>query len=82
MKDDIDPLGDLLAKMGIADIATYNLKVVIFGYFFQPPPVVEGVVEGECPDVAAHVQQGFGEVGAYKTVCAGDEDIFVCKHHF
>jgi hypothetical protein len=82
VKDHIDLLGELFAGMRVPDIAAHHLQVVPVLDDLQPPPVVKGVVQTQGPDLAAHVQQGFSEVGADEAVRAGDQYSFVSEFHF
>jgi hypothetical protein len=68
--------------VGIPDIAAHHLQVVPALDDLQPPPVVKGVVQAQGPDTAAHVQQGFGEMGADEAVGAGNQYSFVSEFHF
>jgi hypothetical protein len=45
--------------MGVSDVSTHDFEVVVCRHFFQPAPVIEGVVKTECPDLAAFGKKGF-----------------------
>jgi hypothetical protein len=49
-------LADLTAEVRIAHVATHNFKALIM-QIVEPPPVIEGVVIAQSPDIASLGEQ-------------------------